>query len=322
MRILVVDDSEDWRDLTEAALMAAGYSQVATAASATDAYGRLGLKPRTGDRTAAVDLVVLDLIMPEIDGIEACAQIRSDARYADVPVIMVTSAHDMDSLSSAFIAGATDYVTKPFNRVELLARVRSALKLKAELDRRKAREGELISLARSSWGDRDCSQWIDGPTGLLVGIAAEATLAAASTRADDVMVSVLALAVDRLDGLAAARGEATRDTVLARVAHAVNRTIAPIGVVACAYPDGVILLVAPQLPIGGARSLARSLVDAVAALSIPNPEAIAADHITVSIGSVTAPRCTTELVADARHLLKQAAQGGAERIVATDRTAH
>src|SRR4029078_10683967 len=108
MRILIVDDSEDWRDLTEAALMAAGYEEVATAESAAHAYTMLGVGTRPRNAPAAVDLIVLDLVMPEIDGIEACARIRGDHRYTDVPVIMVTAANDMDSLSSAFIACATD----------------------------------------------------------------------------------------------------------------------------------------------------------------------------------------------------------------------
>ena len=150
MRILVVDDSEDWRDLTEAALLAAGYQEVTTAESAVEAYGQLGLAPRPNNNAASIDLIVLDVVMPEVDGIEACARIRSDPRYGDVPVVMVTAVSDMDSLFSAFVAGATDYIIKPFNRVELLARVRSVLKVKAELDRRRARESELISLTRSS----------------------------------------------------------------------------------------------------------------------------------------------------------------------------
>ncbi len=157
MRILVVDDSEDWRDITEAALMAAGYER--------RRHRRVRRRRRTDSSTSErrrpdepppVDLVLLDIVMPEIDGIEACARIRSDARYADVPIIMVTSLDDMDSLANAFVAGATDYITKPFNRVELLARVRSALKLKAELDRRRARERELLQFM-STWGDRRAS---------------------------------------------------------------------------------------------------------------------------------------------------------------------
>ena len=126
MRILVVDDSEDWRDLTEAALMAAGYDQVATAESALDAYARLGVgpgRPQHGG-SAAVDLIVLDLVMPEIDGIEACARIRGDSRYVDVPVIMVTAASDMDSLSSAFIA-ASSIATQGDRPSSLLGAIRA-----------------------------------------------------------------------------------------------------------------------------------------------------------------------------------------------------
>ena len=322
MRILVVDDSEDWRDLTEAALMAAGYDAVSTAKSAVDAYRQLDLAGNATQRHALTDLIVLDLMMPEIDGIEACAQIRNDRRYADIPVIMVTAAHDMDSLSNAFIAGATDYVTKPFNRVELLARVRSALKLKAELDRRKAREGELIALTRSSWGERDTSQWIESRTGLLVGVATEAFLAAASTRAVDMAVSVLSVGVDRLDALAAARGPGTAQAVLDRVASAIGGVGAPINLVSGAYPDGVVVLVAPYVPIASAKALGRALCEAVATLGLPNPEAIACDHVTISVGIVTASRAATELVADARHLLKDAARAGGNRIAALDRTSH
>jgi PleD family two-component response regulator len=320
MRILVVDDSEDWRDLTEAALMAAGYESVATAESASDAYAKLGVGERTAHGPAAVDLIVLDLVMPEIDGIEACARIRCDARYTDVPVIMVTAASDMDSLSSAFVAGATDYITKPFNRVELLARVRSALKVKAELDRRRAREAELISLTHSTWGDRNAGRWVDEVTCLFVGKAAEAYLAAASQHhhLDDGTVTVFALGIDRLDAMAATRGKKSRDGALEQVAAAVSSIGAPIGVVAASYPDGVIVLVAPRLHASAARALGQALRTTVASLEVANPEAIAANGVTVSIGIVTARRSRSELIADARKCLKEAMTAGGNRIAAVD----
>jgi PleD family two-component response regulator len=272
MRILIVDDSEDWRDLTEAALMAAGYDQVATAESAAAAYTKLGVGTPPGNGAAAVDLIVLDLVMPEIDGIEACARIRGDARYIDVPVIMVTAASDMDSLSSAFIAGATDYITKPFNRVELLARVRSALKIKAELDRRKSREGELTALMRGAWGDRDAGRWIDATTNLFVGTAAEAYLAASAQSQAERPVSVFALGVDRLDALTAARGRPARDAVLAQVADALAAIGAPIAVIATSYPDGVFVLVAPQLQPAAARALARRCARPSSRSASPTPK--------------------------------------------------
>ena len=165
MRILVIDDSEDSRDIAEGTLLSGGYDDVVTAASGWEALKRLDIG-RNSDERPTVDIVLIDVVMPEMDGVETCARIRNDPRYADLPIIMVTSRDDMDTLTNAFVAGATDYVSKPVNRVELIARVRAALRLKAELDRRQARERELLGFL-SSWGNRRASLWIDEATGLL-----------------------------------------------------------------------------------------------------------------------------------------------------------
>ena len=188
MRILVVDDVEDSRDLTEAALLSAGYTDIVTAASGWETLKILDVG-RTNDERPPFDVVLLDIVMPEMDGIEACARIRNDPRYADLPIIMVTALDDMDSLANAFVAGANDYITKPINRVELVARVRAALRLKQELDRRQARERELLNFV-SNWGDRRASTLIDEATGLFVGEAAEAYLSAASGCESDAVISI------------------------------------------------------------------------------------------------------------------------------------
>src|SRR6202161_2117012 len=143
MRILVIDDSEDSRDLAEGALLSGGYTDIVTANSGWEALKILDIG-RATDEKPSIDVALLDIVMPEMDGVEVCARIRNDPRYGDLPVIMVTSLEDMNSLANAFVAGATDYVTKPVNRVELVARVRAALRLKQELDRRQARERGLL----------------------------------------------------------------------------------------------------------------------------------------------------------------------------------
>ena len=97
-----------------------------------------------------VDLILMDISMPEIDGIMACQQIHAADHLADIPILMVTASTEAEDLELAFAAGALDYITKPLNKIELLARVRSALLLKHEIDRRKAAERELAELARRS----------------------------------------------------------------------------------------------------------------------------------------------------------------------------
>jgi phosphoserine phosphatase RsbU/P len=198
MRILIVDDSEDIREITEAMLMESGYSEIVTADSAETAFGMLAIGNPQARPMIEVDLVLLDIVMPNIDGIKACALIRSDPRYFDLPIIMVTSLDDMDSLSNAFIAGASDYINKPIRQVELLARVRSAIKLKAELDRRQSRERVLLEFM-STWGDRRANNWIDKVSGLFVGEVAEAYLVSSSDRGPEDESSVIAVGVDRLE---------------------------------------------------------------------------------------------------------------------------
>ena len=285
MQLLVVDDQEDSRDLTEGALLSAGYTDIVTVGSAWETLKFLDVG-RTAEADTPVDVVLLDIVMPEMDGVEACARIRSDPRYADLPIIMVTSLDDMESLGNAFVAGATDYVTKPVNRIELVARVRAALRLKGELDRRQARERELLSFL-SSWGDRRASILIDEATGLFVGEAAEAYLTGPAAEQSDEVVSILALAVDRLDVYRAANGEAAARNVLAVVARAVRRLAATVGIVAAAYRNGIIILVAPEVEASSARELGETLRTTVSKLRLPNSESVVSDYVTASVAAIT-----------------------------------
>jgi len=82
--------------------------------------------------------------MPEIDGIEACRCIKAVEALRDIPIIMITAGSQQEALRAAFDAGASDYIKKPFEEVELLARIKAALKLKKEIDARKNWEQELI----------------------------------------------------------------------------------------------------------------------------------------------------------------------------------
>lgn len=317
MRILVVDDSEDSRDVTEAALLSAGFDDVITANSGWDALkvldvGRVDDGRAVADRST-VDLVLLDVVMPDMDGVETCSRIRNDDRWVDLPIIMVTSLDDEGSLNSAFAAGANDYITKPINRTELIARVRAALRLKAELDRRAARERELLNFL-STWGDRRASLWIDETTGLFVGEVAEAYLAAATGDEANNTISILALKLDHLDAYGALHGEQAAQRALAQVGSAIRRHAASIGVVSAAYRNGMIVVVAPELGADSARRLGEELHTVVSS------ELVAPGNLTASIAAITG-RVKRDI--DRMHLLTQAiarvqdvAGAGGNRVVA------
>ncbi len=318
MRILVVDDSEDSRDLTEGALLSAGYTDVVTASSGWEALKILDIGRNT-EAKPTIDVMLLDIVMPEMDGVEACARIRNDTRYGDLPIIMVTSLDDMNSLSNAFVAGANDYVTKPVNRVELVARVRAASKLKQELDRRQERERELLSFL-SNWGDRRAGLWVDEATGLFVGEVAEAYLATACGCRSGEEISIIALMLDRFDVYGATNGEAAARGVIAEVSRAVRRVAATIGVIAASYRNGMIIVVAPDFGADAARELGDRLRTTVTKLHVPNSESVVSDYVTASVVAVTGQ---VKRAVDRVHLLTQAisqvqnaAAAGGDRVVA------
>jgi adenylate cyclase len=140
--LLIVDDTAGQRFLLAAILRAAGYNDLLMAGSAEQAFRLLGCDapPQSAEE---IDLVLMDISMPDMDGIEACRIIKAAPDFQDLPIIMVTASTESADLQLAFDAGANDFISKPFNRIELLARVRSALRLKHEMDKRKAREWEL-----------------------------------------------------------------------------------------------------------------------------------------------------------------------------------
>ncbi len=137
MSILLVDDQPGVRLMLETMLRDAGYNDVVSVESAQQAFDHLHMFDGAAP-ILDVDLILMDISMPEIDGVNACRRIKSTAPFKDIQVIMVTGLSDSHELVAAFAAGAVDYICKPPNMVEMLARVRSALDLKREMDRRRA----------------------------------------------------------------------------------------------------------------------------------------------------------------------------------------
>lgn len=144
MSILIVDDFEEQRDLLATTLKQAGYRSLVFAASAAEALKMLGVGS-SAPPPNRIDIVLMDLHMPDMDGLEACHRIRAEERFQHLPVIVVTAKTDAQDLTAAYTAGATDYIRKPVIPAELVARVSAAMSLKEEFDNREERERELLA---------------------------------------------------------------------------------------------------------------------------------------------------------------------------------
>jgi len=137
--VLVVDDNEQNLELLVAYLDALQCS-VDTAVDGVDALAKVA------DRTP--DLILLDVMMPRMSGFEVCRKLKSDPETRDVPIIMVTALTELGDIERGVECGTDDFISKPVNRIELVTRVRSLLRvrhLKDELDRTLAYLAEVES---------------------------------------------------------------------------------------------------------------------------------------------------------------------------------
>ena len=121
-RILVVDDNETNRDILDARLTANGYAVL----HACDGEEALATA-----RREVPDLILLDVMMPKIDGFEVCRRLKADASLPFIPIVLVTSRADSKDVVTGLDAGADEYLTKPIDHQALVARVKALLRLKA-----------------------------------------------------------------------------------------------------------------------------------------------------------------------------------------------
>lgn len=135
--ILVVEDEAEVRELLGEALLGLGY-RVRTAASAEEALAAL--------ETAPPDLVLTDVNMGAMSGVELCARIKADPRLALTPVVILTAVHDLDARVAGLAAGADDFFAKPFELVELRTRLAALLRVKTLLDQLERAESVIITL--------------------------------------------------------------------------------------------------------------------------------------------------------------------------------
>ncbi len=289
MRLLIVDDSSSSRMLLENILQHSGYNDLVQTDSALKAIEYLQQSASAGiqglnasESTDPVDLILMDLNMPEMDGIEATRVIKADPRFSDIPVILVTVSEEQAHLERAFEAGAMDFINKPVDKVELRARVRSVLRLKQEIDRRKARERELEALNRTL---KDLSDQ-DGLTGVANRRRFDELYLTEwlRCRREQQPLAVLMLDIDFFKAYNDTYGHLQGDACLKLVARTIKESLRRPADFVARFGGEEFVVLLPATGFEGAMRLAEAIHSGVKAQSLEHKTSDVAPVVTVSIG--------------------------------------
>lgn len=250
------------------------------------------------------DLVILDALMPELDGFEVCARLKDDPRTSDIPIIFITSLEEADDEARALHLGAVDFISKPISPIAVQARVRNCLDLKRQrdlLDRLSFTDG-LTGIANRRRFDQVLDQeWKRG------------------ARAHGVL-SVWLLDVDQFKRFNDAAGHVAGDDCLRRIAAALGSAIRRPGDVVARYGGEEFAGVLPDTDVEGALAVATRIHELVGALAMPHPDSAVERVVTASVGVATArpwPQAGPDrLVEAADRALYRAKQLGRNRVEA------
>jgi CheY-like chemotaxis protein len=241
MKILAVDDNSITLGLLKMLAARAGFTDILTATSGEVALSMIN----KGD--IVFDCLLLDISMPAMNGIELCGLVRAIPTYNKTPIIMLTAMTDKDNIDSAFIAGATDYATKPFDVVELDARLRSAETVvrntKMEL-KKDFKETEQSQSDQTQKQDSDLTgeiqiEGIDG----LIGYDVFRNYIAQLSRAGLAGSQVIAVKIDQIDTIHAKASTDEFLYALTEVADAISDTIKTNGYMMAYAGNGIFLVV-------------------------------------------------------------------------------
>jgi diguanylate cyclase (GGDEF)-like protein len=300
--ILVADDEPINRSLIQRRLERAGYT-VLTAQNGQEAVEKT--------RASLPDIVILDVMMPVMDGLEACRLIKADASTRDIPVIFLSARDETDVKVSGLSLGANDYISKPFKAEELLARVDVAMRLKRERDQLRVSADE----ARAQSELAQERAMTDALTGLLNRYGLQRVLAHehAEARRYNRPLSSLMIDLDNFKTINDTHGHSAGDTALRQVAAILSEVVRRSDMV-FRYGGEEFLVLLPETDLEGAASLAEKIRAAAAAHLFG--DGMRPFHLTLSAGasSLLDAESGNDMIARADVALYQAKEQGRNRV--------
>ncbi len=305
-KILVVDDVAVNVQLLTTYLSSVGYNVIA----ARDGQEALEKIP-----ACSPDLILLDVMMPKFNGFEVCERIKNDETTRIIPVIMVTALNEIEDKIRATEAGADDFVSKPFNKLELLTRVKSLLRIKELHDQLNAKVKELEQ-AKERLRQLAIT---DGLTGLYnhryLKEHLEQELYRASRHLSE--VSAVMIDIDHFKKYNDTYGHPAGDALLTAVARLLKENIRKIDI-AARYGGEEFCLVLAETNKAAAVVVAEKMRRLVELSQFQPQESRVNGRVTISLGVATFPDDATsmnDLIAIADRRLYHAKQGGRNQVV-------
>ena len=287
MKILIVDDVQDSLLLLQTILEKAGFEDIVCVNSAPEAFEILGVDEP--EKATPFDLIFMDVVMPKIDGIEACRQIKSQEHLQDIPVIMITAKDEEETLKAAFEAGAMDYITKSTSKVVLLARTNSALNLKLERDQRKAREVDLLNTTKLLEEANDKLREQNNQDGL-TGIANRRRFNEVLEkewrrgRRNHKPLAVVMMDIDYFKSYNDNYGHLAGDDCLKEVSGLLHRALKRPADMLARYGGEEFVALLPETDLSGSQVLAEELRLWVERAKLPHAYSAIGDTVTISLG--------------------------------------
>lgn len=317
MSILVVDDSMTQRMALSIMLEEEGYEEVLQAGSGVEALALLE------DPKMEIDVILLDVEMPEINGIETCRRIKAHHGLVDIPVLMVTATDDIDVLKEAFAVGALDYIVKPPNEAELGARVGSAMKLKLEIDWRKAREIELLEanqkLNRANRALKNLSM-VDALTSIANRRYFDEMLATEWRRAkrSEQTIGLLMIDIDHFKAYNDTYGHPAGDECLKKVAARLQESLFRASDLLARYGGEEFAVIMPEIDPNGTKEVGERLRERIESLALEHSGNSVAPVVTISLGAASMVPCAEcepqDLITQADKALYRAKEGGRNQV--------
>jgi len=308
-RILVVDDVPANVQLLTTYLKAVGY-HVIPARDGEEALSRIvDTKP---------DLILLDIMMPKLNGYEVCERIKSDENTRYIPVIVVTALNDLDAKIKGQEVGADDFVAKPFNKLELLTRVKSLLRIKSLHDQLSEKIAEL-EIAKERLRQLAIT---DGLTGLNNHRYFKEFLIREIDRArrHRLHISVVMIDIDHFKKYNDSHGHQAGDMLLQQIARLFSQNIRKIDL-AARYGGEEFALILVETDRPAARVVAEKIKNLIDEFPFPNEETQPNGKVTISMGVSTYPDDAMDfddLIGIADRRLYRAKQTGRNRVVAAE----